>query len=309
MSFQASSCCGPEKSDNLASCFVEAGSVQKEARLFQDPFLQKDNTTLAGRKIVLVHGAGDGSFMGNIMVALNGMGASVTIPHMIHENPVDWATSPPSGGALRVAVTTDIAIDALVDHLNTLCDDSNTVVDMVAHSWGGVPMTYAALRTDMRCTVGRVVYYGAPMPDTTVNPMEGYADRSYMGHPPFSEAIKKTIYDALGPGLEPHSANAYGLSGERLVEQITTFPPELWSGPIISKELHSISTLQGKTTTLVGLNDWSLGITLEGVNRYLREPGSHQITPRVIIAPGDHFTLVFDAVLASQYFYHSLKKL
>ena len=129
---------------------------------------------------------------------------------------------------------------------------------------------------------------------------------SYMGHPPFSE---KTIYDALGPVLEPYSPNANGLSGESLVEQIATFPSALWSGPKIDKALHPISTLRGKTTTLVGLNDWSLGITLEGGNRYLREPGSHQITPRVIIAPGDHFTLVVDAVLAGQYFYLALKSL
>ena len=289
------------------------------------PFLPPATTSslLAGKTIVVVHGAGSNAGYQDWVDELTEMGASVTSPNLgvaIVDGVDVWDTN----------ITLDDVIEQLVEHVESVILDhaETTSVVLVGHSWAGIPMTYAFADDRLQGKVERVVYVGAPIPDVTKG--EGYFARSKVVQLTTDARFQAyDYYDTLFLGFGRDGAPSLGgfpsslffgkdvsrrLSAEASINAF--MPPRgspLLDGPVAWT---ATGRMQGNPTQMTDLNtkisvvvpqqDFSLGVTIGGGNAYLAEGPSHGVyLARVIQPPGDHFSLLGPG--GSRYLYYAIR--
>jgi hypothetical protein len=272
-----------------ASRLIEAlaRKTQKVRNEVYTPFLPvaDDASLLAGRNVVFVNNLGyEWPLYGAYASALSKLGAHATEfecgVHFAENDVTDLSVSK--------------CVDALLAHVDATFGATSKVT-LLSHSWSGVPITYATAMLGSRAE--RVVYYGAAIPDVTNG--QGYGPQiNYNLQVPWTErGVSSYQYEHLMLGLAPEVAN----------KRIGDFPGWMFEGEPSLPDA-DMSAFSGKTSILLGVQDWSAGVTESGGNNYLAQAARAGIrTVRVLHVPGDHFHLLNDPSLFASYVYYAIR--
>ena len=237
-----------------------------------------------------------------------GMPRNIMYVHVLKTPQPDFLAALRSMGANAEErdCSTNSSVTNMDECVHTIIQDINdkfgstSNVTLVSHSWAGVPATYAAV--DLGSRFERIVYYGSVIPNVTVG--QGYDEflNTAMRHK-WEEwpTVGSYQYEHLTLGYKDwlyYVWDGSDLATYWMYSHPHTPRPDVDMGTFFS----------GKTTILLGIQDYSAGLTEHGVNSFLSHPTRLGIfTTRIIRPPGDHFYLTDHPTLFASYVYYSIR--